>query len=450
MGSFIYEIGTLTIPSKRLKDFLQDVKIVADQGGFFSLYQPFLMGRHVMLLSSPTFNPDEKYADYNYSYFEKTWWENAGVDLNDGNVYSGKIGWKQFYSTAQAIYVLAELYSTTLFISGHDSELINEPEYTIKWLRYILNRRLKYHWRYYLWDAYEVYEKDHAPNYISNKYVISFLKAYRGDEINFYDYFALLILRHNIDELINNKELLKELSDTDSEECKQSIEYFYKLIKAVEEYKKTSDMAEQEQVDTLLKLITASSDERRKLKKDIKLKTINHYRWKLTPPIFVRVLTEIYKLDFWNTWFSIRDDISVPIHKNGPRKKEAEDIIIKTNNFFNTSSADRLYWCLKCGDVTIDDSTIDWISSLIDRYKSLLNPDKTYDSSVEQRKFINYLADNEIKIFESLFFDFMANLHKPEYNSALSLLQALEDETEQSRYLSLLANKQLRKIVFGF
>ena len=126
------------------------------------------------------------------------------------------------------------------------------------------------------------------------------------------------------------------------------------------------------------------------------------------------------------------------------------NIIIKTNNFFNTSSADRLYWCLKCGDVTIDDSTIDWISSLIDRYKSLLNPDKTYDSSVEQRKFINYLADNEIKIFESLFFDFMANLHKPEYNSALSLLQALEDETEQSRYLSLLANKQLRKIVFGF
>ena len=72
----------------------------------------------------------------------KEGWENAGIGRENCSVYSGKIDWRGFNKAVQALYILAELYSDTLYASRNDS--LNIPTETIKWLRYVLKRELHF------------------------------------------------------------------------------------------------------------------------------------------------------------------------------------------------------------------------------------------------------------------------------------------------------------------
>ena len=114
MGIFIHHIGTLSIPPEKMTAFLTDAAVVAEQGGLMAQNIIYVFGRQIALLSFPDFsNTDEQYIDFDYSYFEKDTWENAGIYRKNGAPYSGKIGWKHFNKAVQALYILAELYSDT-------------------------------------------------------------------------------------------------------------------------------------------------------------------------------------------------------------------------------------------------------------------------------------------------------------------------------------------------
>ena len=93
--------------------------------------------------------------------------------MEDVVPYSEKIGWKQFNQVVQALYILAELYSTTPYISYNDS--VNRPKAAIQWLRYLLGRNLQYQWRWDVWKIYEMYVEAQGFNTPDSEFDIDFL-----------------------------------------------------------------------------------------------------------------------------------------------------------------------------------------------------------------------------------------------------------------------------------
>ena len=72
MGTFIHEVGMLTIPEEKKAAFLADARKVAEQGGLFSVNRLSVFDRKISLLHFPDFSDSElKHFDFTYSYFEK-------------------------------------------------------------------------------------------------------------------------------------------------------------------------------------------------------------------------------------------------------------------------------------------------------------------------------------------------------------------------------------------
>ena len=72
MGTFIHEVGMLTIPEEKKAAFLADARKVAEQGGLFSVNRLSVFDRKISLLHFPDFSDSElKHLDFTYSYFEK-------------------------------------------------------------------------------------------------------------------------------------------------------------------------------------------------------------------------------------------------------------------------------------------------------------------------------------------------------------------------------------------
>ena len=81
MGTFIMEYGKFTIPDSKKAEFLSDAKKVLCQAGLFSSHYNCAFKKEFRLMSFPDFNGNE--ADFTYSYFEDSFWENAGIDLEN-------------------------------------------------------------------------------------------------------------------------------------------------------------------------------------------------------------------------------------------------------------------------------------------------------------------------------------------------------------------------------
>ena len=152
MGTFIMGYGKLTIPDSKKAEFLSDAKKVLYQAGLLSSHHNCAFKKEFRLMSFPDFDGNE--ADFTYSYFEDSFWENAGIDLENVELYSNKIGWLQFNKAIQALYILAESYSETPFIMYSYSR--HTPPLALKWLRYVLKRDVRSPLRYDLWAALEL------------------------------------------------------------------------------------------------------------------------------------------------------------------------------------------------------------------------------------------------------------------------------------------------------
>ena len=172
MGTYVHELGGLHIPDEKKNEFIADAKKVAFQGGLFSRSFSRIKGKDLIFLSFPSFE-EGKDADFTYNYFENAPWENAGIQLEDVVPYSEKIGWAEFNQVVQALYILAELYSTTPYISYNDS--VNRPNATMQWLRYLLGRNIQNQWRWDVWKIYEMYVEANELNTPEAEVDIDFL-----------------------------------------------------------------------------------------------------------------------------------------------------------------------------------------------------------------------------------------------------------------------------------
>jgi hypothetical protein len=153
-------------------------------------------------------------------------------------------------------------------------------------------------------------------------------------------------------------------------------------------------------------------------------------------------------------------------------------------NYYITDD-DRLYWWDGTDEVQISDSTDAWLKELAERHKriqeNLEEDTDTTHNFIEE--LIILMEDTEkyyirIFLFQTMFYDFVHNSSRKEYRAAIELLRQLVEENKEDgkiiekafsgwdvasrnvthniarlklkRYLSVLANKKLRKQYFEF
>jgi hypothetical protein len=150
------------------------------------------------------------------------------------------------------------------------------------------------------------------------------------------------------------------------------------------------------------------------------------------------------------------------------------------------SDDDRLYWWDCSEEVKISENMDKWLKSLAEQYKAILDDIGDTNESIEWLQyFIKLLSDingyyKRIYAFREMFYEFIGNCGKKEYIAAVKLLQTLAESDEYKRngkiidnvrfswdlssknitqnkarlgikrYLSVLSNKKLRTIYFGF
>ena len=72
MGTFVCNLGKLTIAPEKKKAFLADARRVLDQGGLFRPNHTSAFDKELYILSFPSFEAKKKraVADFQWSYFD--------------------------------------------------------------------------------------------------------------------------------------------------------------------------------------------------------------------------------------------------------------------------------------------------------------------------------------------------------------------------------------------
>lgn len=110
MGTYAGSYGKLgtRIPDEKKEEFKTRVEMLFQAGGMMETERVSLFGKNVVTIRKASMH--EYGMDFNYNYFEDDFWENAGYQADGGYIWSGKTGWRQFYTVVMTAYVLEILY----------------------------------------------------------------------------------------------------------------------------------------------------------------------------------------------------------------------------------------------------------------------------------------------------------------------------------------------------
>ena len=228
-------------------------------------------------------------------------------------------------------------------------------------------------------------------------------------------------------------------------------------------------------------------------------------------PEWLKLKDEVYKDEVLKEYASEEltkhrnEIINAPIEKVGTSEFLRQDGAfvfwdtpeeLKDEPRYYLSDKDRLYWWDGWNDVKIDEDTKGWLIDISNQYEEILieetivfNTRKAfagesgvYDSEQFIKEIVELLEaiDNRygrVMAFNEMFYEFISNGQKKEYHAAIRLLGRLYEKNAEAgkiikkvgnwelsskqakcnkgrmcmkRYLSLLANKKLRKKYLGF
>ncbi len=446
MGTFISTYGELHIPDEKWDAFIEDAKKVALQGGLFSECYVSGFGKYFTLLTFPSFDKNDNYADFTRNAYSYESWESAGINLKKHSVYSDKVGSGNFNRAVHALYILAEIYSDKPFVSVND--YVNRPIDTIKWLRYVLNRNVQYTWRKDMWIVYELVMRKEL-NWDSDYSISSehFVDGFLGDRNNMSSLMSAVLVNSNL------KEMCDSMSETAEKDKLSYLNIINLFRKEVTRIKSEVASTETQQISYLLKLLLLTpeeikSDSSKDLSDGLKISLVF-----LPAPICVKIISEEYDKNFWILWDNIKDRAcmkKVSMFSENEESPENTDTL-STKDFFNLNSDDDLLWWISDSADALSEELQSWAKEKSERLQELNNTATEDNISEWQRRFVNCLSSRPaILCFEHMFYEFIGNFHSPVDRAAVKLLEETEDDQEYARLLRIFANEKLRKNLFGF
>ncbi|MFR7591680.1 MAG: hypothetical protein ACLUVC_09570 [Longibaculum sp.] len=492
MGAFIgiYSDGCQIIKGKE-EEFKERIKHLFYAGGMMDcVYIPWKNDRYITLLKEMGKEDDCLMFDYNY--FEDSQWETAGFNEKDLKVFSNKVGNSIFSFVMIAAYTLQSLYSDgDVFVKKDDMPLQLEVALSVGWINYLFHEEYCFH----TWDRFKGFLLSGDRDYVTCDYHIYFTVDSMGIYPIISNY-ELMILKKGLDNIV------KELSYDGKTSRVCMFFYILEQIKPIiMSYKEQSKEKESEQIKKLINIVNQFIEDNDLFKKElhsdeelIQLKVF--IQMMDSPVITLKAISEVYDVDFWNLYDQIKnchrvyekDDelLTVPIEK------------ITTSDFLNKDIDQFIYFYKNDGKIQFTKELEDWFQELKCQFERIMNGEKItpYNTMDWVMDIILYANDHYGRIypFESFVFETLSSSDNEKYIALWQLLndmchdpQMLEmgkvifeddncgykyynekrhefsgwsmiprdkkfNEARQKirRYLALVANKELRKHVFGF
>ncbi len=157
MGTFLSTIGDIVIDKAERTEFRDMYIKVATAGGMMDVERGKIFGRDFSLLAPLKIENDGSVV-VSYNYFEDTWWESGAFNYEHGEVFSCKVGWRQFNIVSSALELLSEFNSST---EGYASgERVLSLDVLTGWLNYVLDTKYDLKKRRNALHIYEMLKKE--------------------------------------------------------------------------------------------------------------------------------------------------------------------------------------------------------------------------------------------------------------------------------------------------
>ena len=452
MSGQVKQYGTKSIPDYKIDAFLHDVRQVADQAGLLAIRHMRAYDEEFDLLCFPV--EDGCSYIFDYSYFEDAVYDKVVIDVKTEDIHSGNPGFAQFGAAVQALNLLVESYSDTFCYTDNRVGMI--PLQTFDWLNNVLGRQVTLQRRGCLWDDYEAFMQN-----IDNDVKISSMdlfNSYEGNSVNC-DEIETIVYVNDVINTYFVKDCVKQKEPND----RSSYGYWIRsMARFLWLAKRDSAKTENELLSHYMKLLHKISRIRDDIMAGKSVSPVKELFAVVAPPITVKLIATIYGLDFWQLWRENKAKINVTssifyhneVNQNIDDFDQSETLApITTEEFFGVAPEDRLYWWKEDGDVVIGDITRLWLEKMTEQHKVHCETMAEEFSAVDwHERLVRFLGKhkNDIKMFESLYCDFLNSFHRKEYRAWIEMLEVLADAdvTECRRFITVLANQELRKVVF--
>ena len=509
MGTFASYHGSAFIPEELRKQFSEQMMKILNYGGMMQFESVKLYGRKLYLLKPVKIHTGGE-IDFHFNYFEDDGWETAGFDSHKAKLYSNKIGSREFNSVILAAYTLYELYDPDPGFATVNGEIV-DSYYIVAWINnllgteYTLGKRINR-----LWELAENYV---LPNDKKDFETLSYGELMRmipkellkaAGELDLADLCYII----NGTESLETSDVIQGTYPADVFECKNRIRRYFESTEAPNSEEVLWNLLQKDKAQR-----TDTSDPN--------LQEVAEMTIFLPARVIVYLASELLEQEFWENWNKLRTSVYHDEEIKGyadPKLTGLRNEILSepipglsTSEFLRedswftfrstpeelrdkpeyfVSDDDRLYWWDGSDEVIISDETDSWLKELAERHAALMTDNDTNKSNCEAetdsfvKGFIALLAEIEntykrIFPFQDMFYEFMQNGNKREFQAAVALLHELSEENKDEgnairymsshswdmnsrkitfnpgrirmkRFMSVMANKKLRRRYFNF
>lgn len=414
MGTFaalFHEAGA-RIPNDKKEEFRDRIEKLFQMGGMMEMERVQLCGKKAVTIKKASMH--DYGMDFYYNYFEDDCWENAGFSLKSGNVWSEKIGWREFHQVVVAAYVLESLYIDGPAVAMVNEDIVTSQAY-IGWVNYLFQTEYpqKNH------DPWMLFEALHDQMDMDLERVDwgGFVQDLYG-LIGYYEINAVLTGTEALE-----KEFDKLTGYESGDEKNDKLNFFdsaKRLKRAVNEFRKANDQDGAEQLSLIVEMLCSYYEQEgmtldfSKKYEDKDMEAICFFAALTDAPAYVfQVVSEVYEVDFWKLWERVKN---VPKRKGILYQQEIpqETISVSTMDFFRVTSDDMILFWGEDKNIQFSQELKNWFDDLKNRLDMLMESGDSVEKPLYWiLELMEYADENYYRIytFSGFFNETMENLN---------------------------------------
>ena len=504
MGVFGWYLGNGSIPENKRKQFSDYMGKVLNYGGMMEPDPVRLYGKEIILLD-PVKVRSGGSVYFSYNYFEDDRWETAEYDDENLALSTEKIGSSEFSDVIMAAYMLQEYFCDDYGLAVLNGRILNSTRY-VAWLNNLLGTEFSMAQRSHLWDIAEeyamLYLKSGEDDSVFPEKTLweiipwSLVHVSGGTEL------ADLLFITGGTEKLEYGSILPGSYPDDIRKAKCFLKAFFEELVSEDPEEELWEMLRMDREKRAGLGNTALADVAGlslilPARVFVYLSAeIRHFRFWET---WSNLKDHVYHDEKMKMYASPDVESEREREWNEPVTPMSTSMFLKQGGSFRfmdtpeelrrkpdyyISDDDRLYWWDGSDEVRISEKTDKWLKKLAGRHKEIIGEGTEERSGNDfLEKFIFLLDDvnkyyKRIFAFSSMFYDFLQNSQSKEYQAALELFSELAEENRKEgeviqyvsydwetsnrnvthniarlrlkRYLSVMANIELRKLYFGF
>lgn len=502
MGTFGSYTGNMYIEEEKKEEFCSFVERLLNVGGMMQFKTVKMYGKEVVLLKPLEIHSDEQVC-FHFNYFEDEGWETACFNARNAIFHTEKIGSSEFCDVCMAVYFLYEVYTENHGITEVNGAALSSQMY-VGWINYLLGTKFSMKERFKIWDHIEKYALPRVGGYgdVTEQHVMNLIPQglrYAAGGVELSD---LMYILHGTDTL-SAEDVYSGTYPYDVYHCKMAIKSFLDVNSTPESINKIWSLIKKSREDRW-NSTDSEIAEIAEFSMFLPARVIVYLAAELTGENFWKYWKElnevVYHDEIMKTYASkellekremTRNAPILPVRTSEFLRQDGWSIFFNTpeelkgiSNYY-ISDDDRMYWWDGTDEVILSKEADVWLKALANEHKRIV------ESLIEEpevkndflQTFLSLLDEidqyyKRIYTFQSMFYDFLQNCDCKEYRAAVELLKQVSESCKESgkiiekarydwsvtsrnvthnegrmkvkRYLSVMANEELRRKYFGF